>query len=90
MLTIGETTAGEPFALPAEAVTETFAILAKRRAGKSYTAARFVEELLKAAQQVVVVDPKGDWKCSGNIRRNKIDAELPRPGCEAIPASHPA
>jgi uncharacterized protein len=34
--------------LPAEAVSETFAILAKRGAGKTYTAAVMVEELLKA------------------------------------------
>jgi hypothetical protein len=47
--------------LPLDAVTQTFAILAKRRAGKSYTARRFAEELLGAAQQVVIVDPKGDW-----------------------------
>jgi DNA helicase HerA-like ATPase len=47
--------------LPAEAVTETFAILAKRGAGKTYTAAVMVEELLQAGLQVVVVDPVGVW-----------------------------
>jgi uncharacterized protein len=47
--------------LPAEAVSETFAILAKRGAGKTYTAAVMVEELLKAGLQVVVVDPVGVW-----------------------------
>lgn len=47
--------------LPPETVTQAIAILAKRRAGKSYTAARLVEELFAAGQQVVVVDPKGDW-----------------------------
>jgi uncharacterized protein len=47
--------------LPAEAVSETFAILAKRGAGKTYTAAVMVEELLKAALHVVVVDPVGVW-----------------------------
>lgn len=46
--------------LPLEAVTQTIAIVAKRRAGKSYTMRRLVEQLLKAGQQVVVVDPKGD------------------------------
>lgn len=49
------------FSLPLNAVTQTFAILAKRRAGKSYTARKFAEELLTANQQVVIVDPKGDW-----------------------------
>ncbi len=48
-------------ALPLELATETVGILAKRRAGKSYTAARLVEQALQANLQVVVVDPKGDW-----------------------------
>ncbi len=47
--------------LPVEAVTETIAILAKRGAGKSYTASVFVEEMLSARLQVVVVDPMGHW-----------------------------
>ena len=47
--------------LPLDAVTQTFAVLAKRRAGKSYTARRFAEQLLSSRQQVVIVDPKGDW-----------------------------
>jgi hypothetical protein len=38
-------------------VSETFAILAKRGAGKTYAAAVMVEELLKASPRVVVVDP---------------------------------
>src|SRR5438128_1179454 len=47
--------------LPVDAVTETIAILAKRRSGKSYTARKLVEQLLDAHLQVVIVDPKGDW-----------------------------
>jgi predicted transcriptional regulator len=47
--------------LPNEAVTQTFAILAKRGVGKTYTANVFAEEMLKAALQVVVVDPIGVW-----------------------------
>lgn len=47
--------------LPAEAVTETFAFLAKRGAGKTYSAAVLVEEMLKASLQVVVLDPIGAW-----------------------------
>lgn len=47
--------------LPLELVTESVAILAKRRAGKSYLARKLVEQLHAAAQQVVIVDPKGDW-----------------------------
>src|SRR5688500_3733878 len=47
--------------LPLDVVTQTIAILAKRRAGKSYTMRRLVEELVRARQQVVLIDPKGDW-----------------------------
>lgn len=47
--------------LPEEAVTETFAILAKRGSGKTYTAAVLVEEMLDAALPVVVLDPIGVW-----------------------------
>jgi DNA helicase HerA-like ATPase len=47
--------------LPVEAVTQTLAILAKRGAGKTYTAAVMVEEMLKAGLQVVIVDPIGVW-----------------------------
>jgi uncharacterized protein len=45
--------------LPQEAVTQTFAILAKRGVGKTYTALVMVEEMLKAGLQVVVADPVG-------------------------------
>lgn len=46
--------------LPVEVVTQTVAIVAKRRAGKSYTMRRVVEQLMHAGQQIVLVDPKGD------------------------------
>jgi uncharacterized protein len=51
----------ENLSLPLEAVTQAIGILAKRRAGKSYAARRFTEQLFKSGQQVVIVDPKGDW-----------------------------
>jgi hypothetical protein len=47
--------------LPLETVTQSIAILAKRRMGKSFTARRIIEQLAFARQQVVIVDPKGDW-----------------------------
>lgn len=47
--------------LPLEAVTQTFAILAKRGVGKTYTASVLVEELLTAGLHVCVVDPIGVW-----------------------------
>lgn len=46
--------------LPLEIVTQTIAIIAKRRSGKSYTMRKLVEQLLDSQQQVVLVDPKGD------------------------------
>ncbi len=46
--------------LPLEIVTQTIAIIAKRRAGKSYTMRKLVEQLLTTHQQVILVDPKGD------------------------------
>jgi hypothetical protein len=53
---------GKDFTLPAEAVTETFAILAKRGVGKTYTAKKMAEQMLKAAAApIAVVDPIGVW-----------------------------
>lgn len=46
--------------LPLDIITQTIAILAKRRVGKSYSMRKLVEEIFKAQQQVVLVDPKGD------------------------------
>lgn len=51
----------DDLSLPLDFVTQTQAILAKRGVGKSYTASVEAEELLKAGQQVVVVDPTGAW-----------------------------
>ena len=47
--------------IPVEIVTQTVAILAKRGAGKTHTAVVLTEELLKAGQQVVVLDPLDVW-----------------------------
>jgi hypothetical protein len=47
--------------LPIEAVTQTFAILAIKGSGKSYTASVMSEEMLKAGQQIIVLDPTGVW-----------------------------
>lgn len=47
--------------LPIETTTQAIGIVAKRRVGKSYTARRIAEQLFKAGQQIVIVDPKGDW-----------------------------
>lgn len=47
--------------LPLDAVTETFAILAVKRAGKSNAAVVMAEEMYDAGLPWVAVDPKGDW-----------------------------
>ncbi len=47
--------------LPAEAVTQTFAILAMRGVGKTHTASVFAEELSKARLAYRVIDPTGAW-----------------------------
>lgn len=49
------------FTLPLDFVTQTQAILAMRRRGKTYTASVQAEELLKAGQQIVVIDITGAW-----------------------------
>ena len=46
--------------LPLDAVTQTFALLAVRRAGKSNAAAVMAEEMFAAGQAFVAIDPKGD------------------------------
>jgi hypothetical protein len=62
--------------IPLEAVTQTFAILAKRGSGKTYTALVMVEEMLKAGLQTVVVDPVG--VCWGlRAAANEKDTGLP-------------
>src|SRR6185312_14005381 len=48
-------------AFPLDAVTQTFAILAKRRVGKTYTASVMAEEMIKAKLPIVVLDPTGAW-----------------------------
>ncbi len=47
--------------LPVDSVTQTFSIIAKRGVGKTHTAVVMVEEMLRAKQAVVVVDPVGVW-----------------------------
>lgn len=47
--------------LPLEACTETFAILAKRGAGKTHTSVVMSEGMLAAGLQVIICDPVGVW-----------------------------
>jgi hypothetical protein len=50
---------GPGFSVPLDAVTQTFALLAKRGSGKTYTAAVMVEEMVAAGLPVAVLDPVG-------------------------------
>jgi hypothetical protein len=47
--------------LPVDVVTQPIAILARRGAGKTYTASVVVEEVIGAKVPVVVLDPTGAW-----------------------------
>jgi hypothetical protein len=49
------------FSLPLKAVTQTFAILAMRGVGKTYTASVLAEEFSKASLPFAVLDPTGAW-----------------------------
>lgn len=44
-----------------EAITQTFGILAKKGAGKSYTASVMAEEMLKNNRRIIAIDPTGAW-----------------------------
>lgn len=48
-------------ALPLDAATQKFAILAQSGAGKTYTATKLAEEMLAVGIQVVAIDPVGVW-----------------------------
>lgn len=52
---------GEGLSLPIEAITEALGIVGVRGSGKSYTSGIFVEEVLRLAQQTVIVDPLDVW-----------------------------
>ena len=64
--------------LPLGAVTETFAILAQRRVGKTYTASVLAEELARHGVPFAVLDPTGAWWGL----RSSADGE--KPGIPAI------
>lgn len=62
--------------IPAEALTQTFAILAKRGAGKTYTALVLAEEMFRVGQ-VVVVDPVGVcWGLRSSADGQKLDLPI--------------
>jgi hypothetical protein len=64
--------------LPRDAVTQSFALLAIRRAGKSNAGAVMAEEMHHAGLPWVAIDPKGDWWGLRSSRDGKGDG-LPVP-----------
>lgn len=51
----------DDLSLGLDSVTKTFAILAQRRKGKTYTASVIAEEMVAAGQPWVALDPTGAW-----------------------------
>lgn len=47
--------------LPAQAVTQVFAFIARRGAGKTYAATCFAEQLLDEGYQIIAIDVVGVW-----------------------------
>ena len=68
---------GKELALaPNQAVSQTFAFIARRGAGKTYAAGVLVEGLLTHHHQVVVFDPIGNWyglRLSKTAKRSKFN-----------------
>ena len=62
--------------LPISAATKTFAILAKRGAGKSYTGAVMAEEFYKVGVPFIVFDPIDVW-WGLRINKNGMDKGFP-------------
>lgn len=44
-----------------DAVTQTFAFIARRGAGKTYGASKLAEEMLGAGSQIIIIEPIGNW-----------------------------
>ena len=47
--------------LPLDAITQTFAQIGRKGAGKTYLASMIAEQMLDAQAQVIVIDPIGNW-----------------------------
>jgi len=47
--------------LPANGVTQTFACIGRKGAGKTYLASMLAEQMLDIGAQIVIIDPVGNW-----------------------------
>lgn len=72
-------TLGEGLHLPADAVTQTFAALAVRGAGKSNLGAVMAEEMFTAGLPFVAIDPVGSWRGLRSGGDGQKDGGLPIP-----------
>lgn len=61
MVSVSAIQLGAGLSLPADFVTQTCGIIARKGAGKTHTGVVLAEELLNLDAQVVVVDPLGVW-----------------------------
>ncbi len=64
------------FSLPLDAVTQTFAILAKRRVGKTYLASVMAEEFVAANLPFAALDPTGAWWGLGSGKDGRAEGGL--------------
>lgn len=63
--------------LPMDMVTQTCAVIARRGAGKTYTATKIAEQMLEAGAQVIVCDPVGNWYGLRLAADGSSDSKLP-------------
>lgn len=79
--------------LPLSAVTQTFAILAKRRVGKTYTASVMAEEFVNAGIPFVALDPTGAWwglRASANGKADGLPVVIIGGAHGDVPLEHTA
>lgn len=51
----------DKISIPNDAVTQTFACIGRKGAGKTYLATLLAEQMLTIGAQVVIIDPVGNW-----------------------------
>lgn len=77
--------------VPDDGVTQTWAFLARKGAGKTYAAGKLVEELHRIGAPFIVLDPVGNWRglcLASDGRRPGLDVAVlgPEPGDVPITA----
>lgn len=62
---------------PSNAVTEKMAFLGKTNSGKTYSAMKVSEEMLKIDAQIIVLDPVGKWYGLQTLKNGKRGFSIP-------------